>query len=29
VQATDEGWIVAARIGDGSEIEDLIAAEVS
>jgi hypothetical protein len=26
VQATDGGWIVAARIGDGSEIEDLIAA---
>jgi hypothetical protein len=26
VQATDKGWILAARIGDGSEIEDLIAA---
>lgn len=26
MQATDQGWIVAARIGDGSEIEDLIAA---
>lgn len=26
VQATDDGWAVAARIGDGSEIEDLIAA---
>jgi hypothetical protein len=29
VQATDEGWIVAARIGEGSEIENLIAAGVS
>ena len=29
VRASDEGWIVAARIGYGSEIEDLIAAEVS
>jgi hypothetical protein len=29
VRASDEGWIVVARIGYGSEIEDLIAAEVS
>jgi hypothetical protein len=26
IQAADEGWIVAGRIGDGSEIEDLVAA---
>jgi hypothetical protein len=26
VQATDGGWTVAARIGDGSEIEDLLTA---
>jgi hypothetical protein len=29
VKATDEGWLVVARIGDGSEIEDLIAGGVS
>jgi hypothetical protein len=29
VKVTDEGWLVVGRIGDGSEIEDLIAAGVS
>jgi len=27
VQAADAGWIVTARIGDGSELEDLLGAE--
>lgn len=28
MRATDEGWVVAARLGDGSEIEDLITGAV-